>query len=412
MRPDRRHLEEVEQDALWLEGIDIYGDLPSHPSFSHDILIDPVGVNCTKNCSPTVNLCPTCFSSLKNNKTPPHALANHMFLGDVPPPLSSLTMVEEALIAWSCCKTWIVQLPFPSEAEKAQDKHKIRINKPGAQYGFKGHIITYPQDTMSLEHDLPVSLHDMQAVLCVIFVSAEPPSKEWLQKNSELLLVCRDIVRTALHFLKSHNPYYRSVNINETSLEDYPSNDVIPVHIELSDSADQSLSAGYNQQHDSIHETTGTVQSETSNNQKENASPQEQVPFASLYNQVVVTDVESSAPGHQLRAAAIRHIKQGGSHIQVSHSQNPCNEFYNPDLLPMIYPTLFPYGLGGFEDSQQKTSVSLKAHMKHLFSLASSHFRKHHSFCLWYSIYCRNVQFCFIQLCVLNPPRLMSSPMY
>ena len=27
------------------------------------------------------------------------------------------------------------------------------------------------------------------------------------------------------------------------------------------------------------------------------------------------------------------------------------NEFCNPDLFPMMYPTLFPYGLGGFENT-------------------------------------------------------------
>ena len=69
------------------------------------------------------------------------------------------------------------------------------------------------------------------------------------------------------------------------------------------------------------------------------------------------------------------------------------NEFCNPDLFPMMYPTLFPYGLGGFENTndseltvdgpqqpQHKTPLSLKQHVKHLFSLSDKQFQEHYSF--------------------------------
>ena len=32
----------------------------------------------------------------------------------------------------------------------------------------------------------------------------------------------------------------------------------------------------------------------------------------------------------------------------------------SPELFPMIYPTLFPYGIGGFENIKQETAVALK----------------------------------------------------
>ena len=46
----------------------------------------------------------------------------------------------------------------------------------------------------------------------------------------------------------------------------------------------------------------------------------------------------------------------------------------------MIYPTLFPYGIGGFENIQRTTWVSMKWHVKHLFNLADRHFQEHYSF--------------------------------
>lgn len=59
----------------------------------------------------------------------------------------------------------------------------------------------------------------------------------------------------------------------------------------------------------------------------------------------------------------------------------------------MMYPTLFPYGLGGFENADdseltvngpwqpwRKTPLSLKRHVKHLFSLSDKRFQEHYLF--------------------------------
>jgi hypothetical protein len=61
---------------------------------------------------------------------------------------------------------------------------------------------------------------------------------------------------------------------------------------------------------------------------------------------VVITDVNGNATSNQLRAAAMRHIKQKGQgYIEIPHDPKPANQFFNLDLFPMIYPTLYPYGL-------------------------------------------------------------------
>jgi len=51
---------------------------------------------------------------------------------------------------------------------------------------------------------------------------------------------------------------------------------------------------------------------------------------------------------------------KGGGFLQIPHGDKPANEFYSPDLLPMTYPTLFPYGLGGFEDAKRINALSFK----------------------------------------------------
>jgi hypothetical protein len=77
------------------------------------------------------------------------------------------------------------------------------------------------------------------------------------------------------------------------------------------------------------------------------------------FQNIVITDVDGHAPSHELRAAAVRHVKRkGGGYIQVPHDPEPVNEFFNPELFPRIYPTLFPYGIGGPENPKFQAPLS------------------------------------------------------
>ena len=64
----------------------------------------------------------------------------------------------------------------------------------------------------------------------------------------------------------------------------------------------------------------------------------------------------------------------------IPRSKQPANDFSNPDLLPGLYPTLFPYGCGVPEDSSRPTKVSLNQHIRYLLALEDRRFEKHHSF--------------------------------
>ena len=64
----------------------------------------------------------------------------------------------------------------------------------------------------------------------------------------------------------------------------------------------------------------------------------------------------------------------------IPRSKQPANDFSNPELLPGLYPTLFPYGCGVPEDSSRPTKVSLNQHIRYLLSLEDRRFEKHHSF--------------------------------
>ncbi|KAF8157746.1 hypothetical protein K438DRAFT_1620612, partial [Mycena galopus ATCC 62051] len=111
-----------------------------------DILIDRDGVSFPSDGGdPVLSLCSECQSSLRKGKLPPLSLANKTFLGPVPEELKDLTVIEEAMIARSRSKCWIIQLK-----EENQD-----LVLPNTQHGIKGHIIVYPQQPSALATILP-----------------------------------------------------------------------------------------------------------------------------------------------------------------------------------------------------------------------------------------------------------------
>ena len=100
-----------------------------------------------------------------------------------------------------------------------------------------------------------------------------------------------------------------------------------------------------------------------------------------VFQLVVVADVDTNSSPSILHAAAMEHIKKKGArYLQVPHGGTPVGDFNNPALLPMTFPSLFPYGLGGCEDRCHRWPVSLQRHIKHFFSLADTRFQTHFSF--------------------------------
>ncbi|KAE9389474.1 hypothetical protein BT96DRAFT_834826, partial [Gymnopus androsaceus JB14] len=60
----------------------------------------------------------------------------------------------------------------------------------------------------------------------------------------------------------------------------------------------------------------------------------------------------------------------------IHYKLDPITEYNNPDLFLGMFPTLFPLGIGGFEESSRNPSVSLEMHAKHLLNLGDR--------CFWY----------------------------
>ena len=322
-------------------------------------MVNPHGIEQDENGHPQLQLCKTCHSSLHLGKTPPLSLANGTYLGPVPSELLDLTPIEEAMIARCRAKCWIVQLKEESQT----------VVMPETQRGVCGHIIIYPQRPSEIARVLPPSINDLLTPICVLFVGANPPTLEWLREKAKPLCVRREKVRNALKWLKENNPLYIDIEINNDLLDTLDENHILPYHIEhiVPSNTVETLVSRYDED---ANFDTELVPPDISVNNNE-----------IQFQNVVITDIDGHAPPHELRAAALRHVKQGGGYIQIPHDPTPVNEFCNPSLFPMIYPTLFPYGVGGFEDKTHcRIPISMKRHVKHLCSLADRRFQEHYSF--------------------------------
>ena len=290
-------------------------------------------------------LCKHCLGSLQRGRVPDLALCNHLYLGDVPPELQDLTVVEESMIALCRAKCCVVRL-------KA-DGHKYAAHS--AQRGVKGNLIIYPQKPSESAKKLPPSIEDITSPLCVLFVGSHPPSADWLREKAKPLAVRGNKVRRALLWLKRHNRLYKHIEIDEAVLQQLEADPVLPFHNEhvVTSHATNVSTAGYD--NSSLSSTTSDPDPSDGP-----SDPASEIPFAS----VVITDVDNIVSSSQLAAAAIRHLrKKGSAFLQIPHDPQPANEFFNPDLFPKLYLTLFPYGMGGFEDNSHRVKISMRRHV-------------------------------------------------
>ncbi|KAJ3558871.1 hypothetical protein NM688_g667 [Phlebia brevispora] len=332
-------------------------DIPFREGPLAGVLVDLDGVSVDRS---RVQLCKPCASSLGRGRLPALALANRLYVGPVPDELKCLTDIEEVMISQCRAKCCIVRLK--DDSVKINGKRTL----DNMQRALKGNIIEYPQYPTKLLTVLPPPIEDVVKMVCIIFVGSEPPTREWLLERATPLAVRRDHVRRALLWLKAHNPLYRDIEVNHAELGRIPANGILPYNVETVGSSEEAemLVSRYDaypeleKEVDSSHEERETV-----------------------FQSVVISDVDGHTPAGRLKAAALCHLKdKDGGYLEILHDSTPANEFHDPSLFPRMYPTLYPYGIGGFEDRLRGTRLSFKRHAKHLFSLADKRFQKHTSF--------------------------------
>jgi hypothetical protein len=150
------------------------------------------------NCS---GVCHTCIASLEKKKLPTLALANGLWVGEIPDELQDLTYAEQLLIA--------------------RVRHNRCIVKVSSgMYKMHANAISFSNPMPKIYNVLPPPIEEMDEVLAFIYTGPCKPTKADFKRTP--MLVRRLKVSKALYWLKLNHIDYYDCEISEKNLASYP----------------------------------------------------------------------------------------------------------------------------------------------------------------------------------------------
>lgn len=168
--------------------------------------------------TPSFQVCGSCRRQLDSGRMPHLSLARGAWVGDIPPPLTELTMAEELLIGLAISNVFVVKLRVSKGGWGAPDAR---------QSALRGTCSTYRQNIPEIvemleDRLLPLPPSIFLHTLSIAFIGSKKISKESLR----FFAVRRAKVHAALLWLKHNNPYYFDFDVSEERLLLLPVNDV------------------------------------------------------------------------------------------------------------------------------------------------------------------------------------------
>lgn len=269
-------------------------------------------------------VCETCRTSIVGGKVPKSALANGMWLGDVPPSLARLNFVEKMLVA-----------------RIRHTRCYTRVTASGLSK-MKAHVIAFQAPVEKVYDMLPPPAEELDDVLAILYTGSCHPTENDLKRTP--LLVRRRVVADALEWLRLNHADYKDVGISQANLASYPE-DRPPVSIVFRHSASPA----------------STEEPAVFDMGEEDGAVEGECPFV-VHG--LTGDEMSTKSVEALKGIALKHWRSNGKALRVGHSNNPKSTFNDPTLYPQMFPWLFPYGLGGI--GACTSSLSVKFHKKNL----------------------------------------------
>ncbi|EPS97382.1 hypothetical protein FOMPIDRAFT_1128451 [Fomitopsis schrenkii] len=152
-----------------------------------------------------LSICVTCLTAIKHHRLPRRALANGLWIGDIPPPLQALSFVEKILVAKYRHNACVVEV---HQGNGAPGQRKMRAN-----------TVIFPQPIDKVYTVLPPPRDDLDDVLAILFVGPCVPTEADYRRTP--LLVRHRVVSRALEWLVPNNREYADVVISPDNLASY-----------------------------------------------------------------------------------------------------------------------------------------------------------------------------------------------
>ncbi|KAE8222155.1 hypothetical protein CF319_g4600 [Tilletia indica] len=312
--------------------------------------------------STELDICTDCHGDLVATppKLPALALANDNIRGFLPEHLQDVTWLEERLCAKYLASAYIVRL-YDLTAPGAEEE-RPRV--------MKGHACSFPLNTVSTATKLPWAVDKNAALLSCIVIG---PRKPRIQDLRSVFKVRRAKVLALLLYLREHCKGYPQFPIDEHALSSLPDDDV----------PELLMRHVMHKSFDDVHslfakETAGLDVHPAALGEQEEEDPH---PRTFLEHHGLLDIDGISIPAHTRAASALANATgTERPDLIIRHGSTFVEDYNNPDLFPGMFPTLFPWGTGGFEQKERKTRLAFARQANHLLDLTEPLFRRHWSF--------------------------------
>jgi hypothetical protein len=262
-------------------------------------------------------VCPTCLNALNQGRVPQLALANGRWIGTVPCELSELTFAEKQVIAryrHNCCL--------------------VRIDNGCRK--MVANVITFAQPAAKVVNVLPIHRRELSRIIAVLFTGSVSPTMSEFKRTP--LLVRQSHVLKALTWLKLNHKDYVDVQFSDENLNSY-NDEEMPIGFFFQPSSD-SL----------------PVESLSVFDCPDNSSDDDGGPCPLSVCGITETDLTAMSHNDMV-LKALQHLREGGNILSIGQRETPESIYNNPSLFPGMMPWLFPYGLGGFDNSAQLVKI-------------------------------------------------------
>ncbi|KAE8230690.1 hypothetical protein CF326_g4303 [Tilletia indica] len=234
---------------------------------------------------------------------------------------------------------------------------------------MKGHACSFPLNTVSTASKLPWAVDADESLISCIVIG---PRKPRTQDLRNVFKVRREKVRSLLQYLKTHCLGYPQVELDVKALQSLPEDDVPELLM-------RSVAYQVNNEVASLFakETAGLDIHPAMLDELEEEGD---APRTFLEHHGLMDINGVSVPAHHRVAAALANATgTERPDLVIRHGSKFVDDYNNPDLFPGMFPTLFPWGTGGFE-IKRRTRLSFKRQAKYFLDLTEPAFRRHWSF--------------------------------
>lgn len=257
-------------------------------------------------------ICSACVNIMRRGKVPKNALANGLWLGDVPEELQGLSWMEKQLIARISTNTCVIRV------------HASKL------YKMKTNVVCRAIPMKKIYDVLPPKREEFEEILAILFIGPAAPTPKEYRRTP--LLIRRDKVATALEWLKRNHSDYADLAISYNNLSEYPE-DQPPVYVDY---------------HQSYDESSPSESTAVNNVDNEEYTANGQAPFVVHgLTSDQLSDLWETDDRRTIRLKAMRYFSSGGKALGIGKSDTMESLWNNPRLYPSMFPWLFPYGMGG-----------------------------------------------------------------